>query len=139
MSVIQIWRYTIISNIFTATMPKSDIEISDLPPLLQDSKWTFYLDDIPELDTRGSLCTNKWLGSLGPGEVAIVSVRPDGYVGSLGRWDSSVDDAGEDAAKWLDSYFDRFLQIPEVLKRSPTPTATTETANDVNSTFGNGA
>jgi phenol 2-monooxygenase (NADPH) len=101
-------------------MPKSDIEISDLPPLLQDSRWTFYLDDIPEQDTRGSLCTNKWLGSLGPGEVAIVTVRPDGYVGSLGRWDTSVDDAGEVAAKCLDTYFDRFLQIPEVL-RSPSP------------------
>lgn len=112
-------------------MPKSDIEISDLPPLLQDSRWTFYLDDIPEQDTRGSLCTNKWLGSLGPGEVAIVTVRPDGYVGSLGRWDTSVDDAGEEAAKWLDTYFDRFLQIPEVL-RSPSPNASvsaTSTAN----------
>lgn len=113
---------------FLATMPKSDIEISDLPPLLQDSRWTFYLDDIPEQDTRGSLCTNKWLGSLGPGEVAIVNVRPDGYVGSLGRWDSSVDDAGEEAAKWLDSYYDRFLQIPEVLRRSPTPAASMDTS-----------
>lgn len=93
-------------------MPKSEIEITDLPALLQDSRWTFYLDNIPEQDTRGSLCTNKWLGSLGPGEVAIVNVRPDGYVGSIGRWDSSIDDAGEDAAKWLDSYYDRFLQLP---------------------------
>lgn len=99
-------------------MPKSDIEIADLPPLLQDSRWTFYLDDIPEQDTRGSLCTNKWLGSLGPGEVAIVNVRPDGYVGSLGRWDSSVDDAGEEAARWLDSYYDRFMQVPEVLRNA---------------------
>lgn len=109
-------------------MPKSDIEISDLPPLLQDSKWTFYLDDVPELDTRGSLCTNKWLGSLGPGEVAIVNVRPDGYVGSLGRWDASVDGAGEEAARWLDAYYDRFLQIPEVLKRSPSPGTAEATA-----------
>lgn len=112
-------------------MPKSDIEISDLPPLLQDSRWTFYLDDIPEQDTRGSLCTNKWLGSLGPGEVAIVTVRPDGYVGSLGRWDTSVDDAGEEAAKWLDTYFDRFLQIPEVL-RSPSPNASVSATSTVN-------
>jgi phenol 2-monooxygenase len=109
-------RYTAVSHLFTfaliTTMPKSDIEVSDLPPLLQDSRWTFYLDDIPEQDTKGSLCTNKWLGSLGPGEVAIVNVRPDGYVGSIGRWDSSVDDAGEDAARWLDRYYDRFLQVP---------------------------
>lgn len=98
-----------------ATMPKSEIEVTDLPALLQDSRWTFYLDDIPEQDTRGSLCTNKWLGSLGPGEVAIVNVRPDGYVGSIGRWDSSIDDAGEEAAKWLDTYYDRFLQVPEAV------------------------
>lgn len=120
-------------------MPKSDIEISDLPPLLQDSKWTFYLDDIPEQDTRGSLCTNKWLGSLGPGEIAIVNVRPDGYVGSLGRWDSSVDDAGEEAAKWLDSYYDRFMQIPEVLRRSPTPASAAAAAATAGTcTNGNG-
>ncbi len=127
-------RYTAVSHLFTfglistspllppqshltnrllATMPKSDIEITDLPALLQDSRWTFYLDDIPEQDTRGALCTNKWLGSLGPGEVAIVNVRPDGYVGSIGRWDSSIDDAGEDAAKWMDGYYERFLQVPD--------------------------
>lgn len=104
-------------------MPKADVEISDLPALLQDSRWTFYLDDIPEQDTRGQLCTNKWLGSLGPGEVAIVNVRPDGYVGSVGRWDSSMDDAGEEAARWLDTYYDGFLQLPNG-GASPTPTAT---------------
>ncbi|KAK3383226.1 FAD binding domain-containing protein [Lasiosphaeria ovina] len=109
-------RYTAVSHLFTfgliTTMPKSEIEITDLPALFQDSRWTFYLDDCPQLDTRGSLCTNKWLGSLGPGEVAIVNVRPDGYVGSIGRWDSSVDDSGEEAAKWLDTYYGRFLQVP---------------------------
>ncbi|CAK7201463.1 hypothetical protein SEUCBS139899_004167 [Sporothrix eucalyptigena] len=109
-------RYTSISHLFTfaliTTMPKSEIEVADLPPLLQDSRWTFYLDDVPELDTRGSLCTNKWLGSLGPGEVSIVNVRPDGYVGSIGRWDSSIDESGVEAARWLDKYYDRFLQVP---------------------------
>ncbi|ERS98081.1 hypothetical protein HMPREF1624_04860 [Sporothrix schenckii ATCC 58251] len=109
-------RYTAISHLFTfaliTTMPKSEIEIADLPPLLQDSRWTFYLDDVPELDTRGALCTNKWLGSLGPGEVSIVNVRPDGYVGSIGRWDSSIDESGVEAARWLDSYYDRFMQLP---------------------------
>ncbi|KAF4490877.1 Phenol hydroxylase [Colletotrichum fructicola Nara gc5] len=120
-------RYTAVSHLFTfallTTMPKADVEISDLPALLQDSRWTFYLDDIPEQDTRGQLCTNKWLGSLGPGEVAIVNVRPDGYVGSVGRWDSSMDDAGEEAARWLDTYYDGFLQLPNG-GASPTPTAT---------------
>ncbi|KAK1768410.1 phenol 2-monooxygenase [Phialemonium atrogriseum] len=110
-------RYTAVSHLFTfgliTTMPKSEIEVSDLPALLQDSRWTFYLDNVPEQDTRGSLCTNKWLGSLDPGEVAIVNVRPDGYVGSIGRWDTNVDDSGEEAARWLDSYYDRFLQVPK--------------------------
>ncbi|KAH6898548.1 FAD binding domain-containing protein [Thelonectria olida] len=109
-------RYTAVSHLFTfaliTTMPKSEIEVSDLPILLQDSRWTFYLDDIPDQDTRGALCTNKWLGSLGPGEVAIVNVRPDGYVGSIGRWDSSVDDSGVEAAQWLDEYYGGFMQIP---------------------------
>lgn len=128
-------RYTAVSHLFTfgviskllptttlstaqadskpaATMPKSEIELADFPPLLQDSKWTIYLDDIPEQDTRGALCTNKWLGSLGPGEAAIVNVRPDGYVGSVGRWDTAVDDTGVQAARWLDSYYGRFLKVP---------------------------
>lgn len=100
-----------------ATMPKSEIEISDLPALLQDSRWTFYLDNVPELDTRGAFCTEKWLGSLGPSEVAIVNVRPDGYVGSVGRWDTNIDEAGEQAAAWLDSYYGGFLQAPAM--RSP--------------------
>ncbi|CRJ84783.1 hypothetical protein BN1708_009146 [Verticillium longisporum] len=123
-------RYTAVSHLFTfaliTTMPKTDVEISDLPALLQDSRWTFYLDDIPEQDTRGSLCTNKWLGSLGPGEVAIVNVRPDGYIGSLGRWDSSVDDSGVEAARWLDRYYDAFLQLPNgggAAARSPSASA----------------
>ncbi|KAH7329000.1 FAD binding domain-containing protein [Stachybotrys elegans] len=109
-------RYTAVSHLFTfaliTTMSKSDIEISDLPALLQDSRWTFYLDDIPEQDTRGLHCTSKWLGSLGPSEVAIVNVRPDGYVGSVGRWESSLDNSGVEAAKWLDAYYQRFMQLP---------------------------
>lgn len=110
-------RYTAVSHLFTfaliTTMPKAEVEISDLPSLLQDSRWTFYLDDIPEQDTRGSLCTNKWLGSLGPSEVAIVNVRPDGYIGSVGRWESSNDNAGLEAAQWLDTYYEAFMQIPK--------------------------
>ncbi|RCI14584.1 hypothetical protein L249_6811 [Ophiocordyceps polyrhachis-furcata BCC 54312] len=117
-------RYTAVSHLFTfalisksppagpSTMAKAEMEISDLPAMLQDSRWTLYLDDIPEKDTRGQLCTEKWLGSLEPGEVAIVNVRPDGYVGSLARWDSSIDDAGERAARWLDEYYGGFMRLP---------------------------
>lgn len=95
-------------------MPKSEIELSDLPALFQDSRWTFYLDDYPQNDARGLLCTDKWLGNLDPNEAAIVTVRPDGYVGSVGRWDASVDDSGEEAARWLDDYYGGFLQAPEI-------------------------
>lgn len=113
-------------------MPKSEFELTDLPPMLQTSRWTIYLDhggDDPHLSTTttattasspspplasSSRCTNKWLGALSPGEVAIVNVRPDGYVGSVGRWDAGVDDvaAGEEAARWLDGYYGRFLEVP---------------------------
>lgn len=80
--------------------------------MLQDSRWTVYLDNVPELDTRGLRCTDKWLGRLAPGEVAIVNVRPDGYVGSVGRWDSSLDESGIEAAKWLDNYYSGFMKVP---------------------------
>ena len=97
-------------------MPQDDVEIQNLPALFQDSRWTFYLDDIPGQDTRNMCCTNKWIGGLLPGEVTIVNVRPDGYVGSIGQWDLGIDDAGEDAAKWLDQYYSRFLQLPVPLQ-----------------------
>ena len=96
-----------------ATTPKDQFELSDIPPLLQDSRWTVYLDNVPELDTRGLRCTDKWLGRLAPGEVAIVNVRPDGYVGSAGRWDSSLDESGIEAAKWLDNYYSGFMKVPD--------------------------
>ncbi|KAJ3495600.1 hypothetical protein NLG97_g3280 [Lecanicillium saksenae] len=45
-------RYLKASELFTfsliTTMPKSEFEISDLPPLLQESRWTLYLDNVPE-------------------------------------------------------------------------------------------
>ncbi|OAQ90914.1 FAD binding domain-containingprotein [Purpureocillium lilacinum] len=109
-------RYTAVSHLFTfaliTTMAKTEFEISDLPALLQDSRWTIYLDNVPEQDTRGQQCTDKWLGRLEPGEVAILNVRPDGYVGSVNRWDTAVDDAGVDAARWLDDYYSGFMQLP---------------------------
>jgi len=108
---IQPQRYTTASNIFTyatvTTMPKSAVEISDLPPLLQESRWTFYLDDIVE---HGQTCTQKWLGNLGDQQAAIVCVRPDGYVGSISRWNYIEDTAGPAACAWLDSYYGGFLR-----------------------------
>ncbi|KGQ11766.1 Phenol 2-monooxygenase [Beauveria bassiana D1-5] len=110
-------RYVKASELFTfaliTSMPKSEFEISDLPPLLQENRWTLYLDNVPAQDTRGARCTDKWLGRLAPGEVAIINVRPDGYVGSIGRWDAGLDESGANAAKWLDDYYGGFLKLPD--------------------------
>ncbi|ORY59673.1 FAD binding domain-containing protein [Pseudomassariella vexata] len=113
---LQTHRYTSVSELMTfslvTTMEKSRVEIKDLPQLLAQSAWTFYLDDVPHLDTRKMTCTSKWVGGLTPGEVAIVNVRPDGYVGSIGRFNSLDEGAGDDAAKWLNVYYEGFLQVP---------------------------
>ena len=105
---IQPQRYTPFSKLFTygivTMMAKSRVEITDLPPVLQESRWTFYLDDI----MKSPSCSEKWLGGLADQEVAIINVRPDGYVGSIGRWKATEADGG-DAAKWLDSYYSGFL------------------------------
>jgi phenol 2-monooxygenase len=103
-------RYTGASRVFTysivTTMNKEDVEITDLPRLLQDSCWTFYLDSVMKKPT----CTEKWLGKLSEHEVAIVNVRPDGYVGSVGRWNAIDVGADGEAVTWLDAYYKGFLK-----------------------------
>lgn len=84
-----------------ASTPKPNFELSHLPPLLSRSPWTIYLDDVPDLDTQGRTCTEKYLGSSfhpstslsssssplsSPKEIALLNVRPDGYVGSIRKW-----------------------------------------------------
>ncbi|OQV06647.1 FAD binding domain-containing protein [Cladophialophora immunda] len=106
-------RYTSVSRLFTfatvTTMPKSAVEITDLPPLLQKSRWTFYVDDLSDHKT-GRSCTEKWLGTVRLDEVAIVNVRPDGYVGSIGRFESKGSNGAAAASDWLDSYYGGFLK-----------------------------
>jgi len=106
---VQLSRYTGVSKVFTysivTAMAKEDVEISDLPQLLQDSCWTFYLDSVMKKPN----CTEKWLGKLPEHEVAIVNVRPDGYVGSIGRWNAIDVGADDEAVRWLDSYYKGFL------------------------------
>jgi hypothetical protein len=112
---IQPGRYTAASRLFTfatvTSMPKSAVEISDLPALLQKSRWTLYMDDLSDEKT-GKSCTEKWLGDVGRQEVAIVNIRPDGYVGGIGRFDTKGDSAAAAtaASKWLDSYYGGFLK-----------------------------
>ncbi|KAI0156237.1 FAD binding domain-containing protein [Pestalotiopsis sp. NC0098] len=109
-------RYTALSELITycliTSTEKSLFEVADLPHIFSKSPWTVYLDDVPQLDTRGQTCTDKWMGELGTGEIGVVVVRPDGYVGAVHRFHAE-DDASQ-AAQVLDSYFSGFLQIPQV-------------------------
>ncbi|KAI1497852.1 FAD binding domain-containing protein [Biscogniauxia marginata] len=106
-------RFTGVSQLMTfalvTTMEKTTIEITDLPELFVRSAWTFYLDDVPNLDTRKDTCTSKWVGTMKNEEVAILNVRPDGYVGSFSKWNSLDKEAGPEAVEWLTSYYDEFL------------------------------
>jgi phenol 2-monooxygenase len=102
-------RYTGASKLFTfatvTSMEKASFEISDLPPLLQKSRWTLYLDDLKDKKS-GSSCTEKWVGSVETNEAVIVNIRPDGYVGAINRFRS---DENARACRWLDSYYGAFL------------------------------
>ncbi|KAF7563704.1 hypothetical protein G7046_g399 [Stylonectria norvegica] len=108
-------RYTTISDLFTfaliTTTEKKEFEIEQLPAVLSQSPWTVYLDGASALDAQGKTCTKKWLGELKQGEVAIVNVRPDNYVGSVSKWNSAAENSGAKAAEWLDSYYDGFLHV----------------------------
>jgi phenol 2-monooxygenase len=107
-------RHTAASRLYTpavvTTAPKSSAEVVDLPPLLQKSRWAFYLDDIPDAAGKSQSCTQAWLGGLQESQVAILVVRPDGYVGAISRWDSLVQGSGQQAGGWIDEYFWGFLQ-----------------------------
>ncbi|EFX04851.1 pentachlorophenol 4-monooxygenase [Grosmannia clavigera kw1407] len=106
-------RYTAVSELFTFALmtaaDKGSFELAQLPSLFSQSPWTVYLDDVAAMDTQGKSCTGKWLGSLAADEVAVMNVRPDGYVGSIRRWKASEETGGE-AARWLDAYYGGFLQ-----------------------------
>ncbi|KAK5633247.1 hypothetical protein RRF57_008961 [Xylaria bambusicola] len=110
-------RYQAFSELFTfcllTSTPKEDFELASLPTLFSMSQWTVYLDDVPHLDTKGLRCISKWLGRLEYGEVAIVNVRPDGYVGSIKKWDVSREAVGKEAARWLDKYYNSFLHVSD--------------------------
>lgn len=101
-------RYTAVSKIFTpalvTTIRKEKLEIADLPTMLQDSRWTIYLDDVIG---QAQTCCQKWIGGVHEGETVVVNVRPDGYVGSIRRWENSEAFL---ACQWLDSYFGGFLK-----------------------------
>jgi phenol 2-monooxygenase (NADPH) len=108
-------RYKSLSDLFTFALvtgtAKADFEIAELPQLLRESKWTVYLDDIPDQDTRRQTCLDKWAGPMAQDEIAIVNVRPDGYVGSARKWNVGFGgEASGDAISWLERYYGRFLE-----------------------------
>ncbi|KAF2203541.1 FAD monooxygenase-like protein [Delitschia confertaspora ATCC 74209] len=107
-------RYTPVSGLFTyalvTSMDRSNVEISDLPGLLRDSRWTFYLDDCPERDTRKRGVMDKWFGGLGMNEVVVLVVRPDGYLGAGRRWGEGGRREGVESVRWLDEYFGGFMK-----------------------------
>ncbi|KAF2682320.1 FAD monooxygenase-like protein [Lentithecium fluviatile CBS 122367] len=107
-------RYTPVSGIFTyalvTDMDRRNIELEDLPQVLRESRWTFYLDDVPEKDTRGQTCMEKWLDGLDDREVVVVNVRPDGYVGTVRRWSDGSRESGASAVRWLDRYYEQFMR-----------------------------
>ncbi|CBX95786.1 similar to FAD monooxygenase [Plenodomus lingam JN3] len=107
-------RYTPISGIFTYGLvtdeDRNGIEIRDLPLVLRESAWTFYLDDVPEKDTRKQTCMEKWLDGLDENEVAVLNVRPDGYVGIVRRFPVGDRQNGTAAVHWMDDYYEKFLR-----------------------------
>lgn len=106
-------RYTPVSAIFTyalvTDMAQHDIEIEHLPPMLRDSRWTFYLDNVPEMDTRKQKCLDKYLDGLSNNDVVVLNVRPDGYVGTIRRFADGSKESGLNAVNWLDQYYEQFM------------------------------
>ncbi|KAH7239526.1 FAD binding domain-containing protein [Fusarium tricinctum] len=111
-------RYTTVNQLVTFALltatEKSKFELSQLPPTFFKSRWTVYLDHASHLDTRRISATEKWLGSVDQEEVAIIVVRPDGYVGTIKRSKNAGSAEGKAAVDWLDSYLGGFLQAPEI-------------------------
>jgi len=101
---VQPQRYNRISKLFTpsivTTAQKGQLEISSLPAMFRDSKWTFYLDNIMG-------CTTKWIGPVSEGECVILNVRPDGYVGCFKSFGTTQ---SLDASAWMDAYYGGFLK-----------------------------
>lgn len=107
-------RYTPVSGIFTYALvtdqDRATVEIRDLPPVLRESAFSFYLDDVPHKDTRGQTVMDKWLDGLDEEEVVVLNVRPDGYVGSLRRFASGTKENGVTAVRWMDDYYEGFMK-----------------------------
>lgn len=107
-------RYTPVSGIFTYALVtdqnRDEIEIRDLPTVLRESAWSFYLDDVPHRDTRKQTVMDKWLDGLDEDEVVVLNVRPDGYVGTVRRFAGGTKENGISAVHWMDDYYEGFMR-----------------------------
>jgi len=104
-------RYNGLSKLFTpailTTTEKKDVEIKDLPAMFRSSPWTFYLDDVGNrAESWFGSCMDKWFGRLDSDLIAVINVRPDGYVGSTAQFE--VGHAAR-AKKWFNEYYEGFL------------------------------
>ncbi|KAI8940513.1 hypothetical protein NX059_004190 [Plenodomus lindquistii] len=115
-------RYTPVSGVYTYALvtdeDRNGIEIRDLPLILRESAWTFYLDDVPEKDTRKQKCMDKWLDGLENNEVVVLNVRPDGYVGTVRRFANGSRENGTLAVQWMDHYYEQFLSDLSIYRQS---------------------
>lgn len=114
-SYVQPERYTSCSKLLTVALltetSKDEFEISSLPHLFRQNRWTVYLDDLAGQNTGLKSCREKWIGPMASNEVAIINVRPDGYIGGVSLWDASADGAASQAGTWLQDYYAGFLKL----------------------------
>ncbi|KAI5795003.1 FAD binding domain-containing protein [Geopyxis carbonaria] len=103
-------RYTtaagrLYSPCLITSTPQDGLELSDLPPLLRDSRWCVYIDN---LETAVSPLRRKWSRArIRRGETQVVVVRPDGYVGAVSKpWGAEEADS---AGRWVEAYFAGFM------------------------------
>jgi len=106
--IVQPQRYTTAGKLFTPALitrtPQAELELTDLSPMMKDARWTIYLDRLEERTSP----FKKWVGGeVREGETVLAVVRPDGYVGAIGKW---VPEGVEQAAAWVDAYFSGFLE-----------------------------
>lgn len=102
----------VVSYSLVTRTPRGAVELEEMPGLVRGHRWAVYVDDLGE----GVSPVGRWCGEglegggLKGGEVLVVCVRPDGYVGAVGgRWAGGQAAEAAEAAEWLEAYFSGFL------------------------------